>query len=161
MKSALGNYFERRRKEKNISLAQLPGMLGCRKNKARRLWDTFVHTGICSTDFLRTAAVALDVPADMIEVLIESDIYAAAKRAREQEKETPYLVTRINATFYSRGAIPDGLTLEQAEAFAGAKARERGLRTCLVWGRRFAVYFDANGEVEGRSNSTPWWDARP
>ena len=161
MQSALGNYFEQQRKEKKISLNQLPGRLGYRKNKARRLWEDFINTGICSPDFLQKAAVAFDVPEDMVEVLIESDIYAAAKMARETEKDNPYLATRINASFYSRGTMPDGLTLDQAEAFAGTKARERSLRTCLVWGRRFAVYFDANGEVEGRINSTPWWDARP
>jgi hypothetical protein len=160
MQSALGNHFEQQRKAKAVSLGQLPSVLHYRNgNKARRLWDQFIHSGSCSTAFLRTAAVAFDVPAATITRLIEEDIQRWERWA--DEPVTPYINIRFMAAVYSRVAIPEGLTLEQAEAFSASKATEIGFRVCLVWSRRLLVFFDHKGEVVCRFNSTPWCDARP
>lgn len=164
MKSALGTFFEQQRKAKAITLGQLPAMVGYRNgNKARRLWADLIGTGRCTTQFLRKVATAFGISAEVVQRLIDEDI-AENLRAWEEwasQPVKPHLVIRIIAAVYCHGAIPEGLSLEQAEAVASAKAREKGFRVCLVWSRRLSVYFDKNGEVEGRIKSTPDFDGTP
>ena len=74
----------------------------------------------------------------------------------------PYGILRLMAAFYNRFELPDGITQQDAETLVSEKAKENRLRCCLVWNRRWTIFFAADGSVEERKESTsnenwvPW-----
>ena len=83
---------------------------------------------------------------------------------QEQQKElnkwmaqavAPYLVIRHLVAVFHRADLSKGMTQKQAEKFVAERAKELGLRCCLVWSRRLKIHFAADGSLEGRDEAKP------
>ena len=159
--SYLSDHFRKKRQALRLSIAQLARQAGYRNiNKGVRRVQEFEMGGDAHEEFLGKLAVALDVDDATMSDLIEQD-----RQAHERwldEPVEPSLVARVMAAFYSSLSIPPDIASQQdaCEQYASAKAKELGLRVCLVWNRRLSVYFDRNGEVEGRHQEAPYMSVK-
>ena len=58
------------------------------------------------------------------------------------------LVVRLMPAVYADVKVPENLSPEEAEKWAGEYARKANLRVCLVKSRKESVYFSTNGQAE-------------
>ena len=155
--SYLSDHFRKKRQALRLSIAQLARQAGYRNiNKGVRRVQEFEMGGDAHEEFLGKLAVALDVDDATMSDLIEQDRQAHERWLDEPVK--PSLVVRAMAAFYSSLGIPPDLELQQDvyEQYASSKAKELGLRVCLVWNRRLSIYYDRDGKEEGRSEEQPY-----
>ncbi|MDP6850869.1 MAG: helix-turn-helix transcriptional regulator [Planctomycetota bacterium] len=154
----LGQYIRKKRLAADLKVSKLAALIGYKNlNKGCGKVRGLENEGYFqSEEFLSKVAAALNIDHETLDTLIQKDIeaYEAWEVANPVQ---PHLVLRYMAAVYSRCALPDSITtLDESIRFASAKAVERKLRVCLVWSRRLSIYFDREGQEEGRSEEQPW-----
>lgn len=158
MPTHLSRFFQKQRLERKLKPGQLAALAGCvniSKNGGRI--KEFEETGDISKDLLFRLINAFEVDLATIEQLIEQDRqeYLEAWSKWVDTPVAPYGVVRWMATVYQHVKLPQGITLEDAEALVKDMAMNRAKRCCLVWNRRLTVWFDREGGIEGRTEATP------
>lgn len=158
MATKLSRYFEERRIAKGLKPGQLAALAGCiniSKN-ANRI-RTFEITGKVSTTLLEKLIAVLEIDTATIQKLAEQDHqeFINAWLKWVNEPITPSLSIRLMPAFYSRRSLPpEIMTMEQAEEWAAAVAKDEGKLCCLVWSRKISCWFDNDG-VYGRTDAVP------
>jgi transcriptional regulator with XRE-family HTH domain len=157
--SYLGKHFKEKRLAAGVTVGKLAGMIGYRNlNKGcRKIQDLENEGYFPDEEFLAKVAAALNIDDETIAALIQEDI-DAHEQWIDANPIQPHLVLRYIAAVYGQCDIPEQtcLSLDESIQFASAKAVERKLRVCLVWSRRLSIYFDREGQEEGRSEEQPW-----
>ena len=155
----LGTYFKEKRLAAGLKVSKLAALIGYRNlNKGSGKVRGLENEGYFqSEEFLSKVAAALDVKSETIAVLIQKDI-DAYEAWEDANPILPHLVLRYIAAVYGQCDIPEQtcLSLDESIRFASEKAVEMGLRVCLVWSRRLSIYFNRDGQEEGRSEVQPW-----
>jgi len=155
----LSRFFEQQRLAKSLKPGQLAQLLGCTnlsKNGSRI--RVFEQSGTISRELFEKLARYFEVDRQTIEELVELDRREFFQKwlAWANEPIQPHLVLRLIAAVYSRRELnPDVVTIEDAEDWAAAVARETGLRCCLVWSRKLSIWFDETGIISGRTEAAP------
>jgi hypothetical protein len=155
----LSHYFEQKRREKGLKPGQLARLAGCvnvQKNGSRI--RSFELSGSIGQELFEKIAAALEIDAATYEQLVEQDRKEFYQAWLEWVNEPiqPYLVIRLMAAIYnSRTVTPEITTMEEAEGWAGAVAREIKKRTCLVWSRRISCWFSEDGTLSERTEAVP------
>jgi transcriptional regulator with XRE-family HTH domain len=155
----LGQYIKKKRLDAKMKVSKLAAMIGYRNlNKGCGKVRGLENGGYFqSEEFLSKVAAALNIDHETLAPLIQKDIdaYEAWEDANPIQ---PHVVLRYIAAVYGQCDIPEQtrLSLDESIRFASAKAVERKLRVCLVWSRRLSIYFDREGQEEGRSEEQPW-----
>lgn len=158
MATHLSRHFEERRLAKGFKPGQLSALAGCiniSKN-ANRI-RTFEITGKISTSLFERLAFVLEIDTGTIQKLAEQDHQEFFETWLKWVNEPiqPSLSIRLMPAFYSRRSLPpDITTMDQAEMWASAIAKETGKLCCLVWSRKISCWFDKDG-VYGRTESVP------
>jgi transcriptional regulator with XRE-family HTH domain len=157
--SYLGKYIKQKRLDAGLKVSKLAALIGYRNlNKGCGKVRGLENEGYFqSKEFLSKVAAALNIDHETLDTLIQKDIdaYEAWEDANPIQ---PHLVLRYIAAVYGQCEIPEQtcLSLDESIRFASEKAVERKLRVCLVWSRRLSIYFDREGQEEGRSEEQPW-----
>jgi hypothetical protein len=155
----LSRHFEQKRFEKGLKPGQLARLAGCTnipKNGSRI--RCFELSGNIVQELFEKIAGALEIDAGTIERLVEQDRREFFEEwlAWVSQPIQPYLVIRIIAAIYSSRAVPAEITtMEEAEQWAGAVAKEIQKRCCLVWSRRISCWFSEDGTLTERTEAVP------
>jgi len=149
MGSALGEYFQKVRREKGLRIAEVSRLVGYKnRGKGCRRIDSFEATGQIMPDLLTKLAACLEIENKVIADCLDQDRRAYQEWLSEPVKR--YVILRLMAAVYSRVDLPENVqSQQQAEDFASGLAKEHRLRTCLVWSRRLSIYFKKDGSLEG------------
>jgi len=159
MATRLSSFFEQQRLAKDLKPGQLAQLLGCTnlsKNGSRI--RVFEQTGSISKELFEKLARYFEVDSEIIDGLVELDQNEFFQQwlAWANEPIQPYLVLRLIAAIYTRRVLsPDIETVEDAEAWAAAVARETRLRCCLVWSRKLSIWSDKMGNISERTEAVP------
>lgn len=163
--SVLGDLSLRKRLALGLTRGQLSRMIGSTNpSKMGSRIAALEKIGHADADLLARLSAALDIDPAAVDRLAAEDYrrYVQQWNAWADEPVAPHLVIRLMPAVYSRQDLPKGTTtIEQAEAWASARAKELDLRCCLIWSRRLSIFFAADGTVEQRAVATPQYDPRP
>ena len=159
MRSRLANHFRSVRKERDLSLSQLARLVGYTNvTKGSNKIQKFEQRGEIHTDLLWKLADELDIDKTTIDTLVEQDRREFVRVWNEWANEPirPHIVIRLIPAVYKRSELPDGIvSVEEAEIIAADVARRWRKKVCLQWTRRLSVWFDSDGNVEFRTETTP------
>ena len=155
MTTHVAAYFRKRRLEKGLRLGEVARTLGYRNvSKGARRVDTFETTGNIKEQLFKKLTAVLEIDQATVNGLLQKDLADWTEWANEPIR--PYLVVRLMAAIYSPAELPDEVrSVEDAERYASAFARERKLHVCLVLSRRLSVYFGDDGSFRYASEAVP------
>lgn len=157
--SHLADYFGKVRREQGLSLAELVKRLGYRNiakgcNRILR----FEQRSEIHPDLLDKLSEALGIDRQTVAALVEQDRRDCFENWLQWVRQPiqPYVIVRLVAAAYKREELPAEVqTAEEAEAAAAEIARRWEKKVCLVWSRRVAVWFNEQGTIVGRTESSP------
>src|SRR5215471_1669473 len=155
----LSRYFQQKRLDRGLKPGQLARLAGCvnvQKNGSRI--RSFELSGSIGQELFEKIAAALEIECGTIEQLVEQDRREFYQAWLEWVNQpiTPYLVIRVIAAIYSSRAVPPAITtMEEAERWASAGAREIQQRCCLVWSRRISCWFNEDGTLTKMTEAVP------
>jgi len=157
--SHLANHFARVRREQKLSLAEVARRLGYRNiAKGCNRIQRFEERSAIEPDLLAKLAEVLGIDSETVAELVEQDRRDAFLEWRKwvQEPIRPYVIVRLVAAAYKREDLPEEIqTAEEAEAAGAQIARRWQKKVCLVFSRRVAVWFNEQGQIVGRTESSP------
>jgi hypothetical protein len=159
MSTNLSRYIQQKRLDKGLKPGQVARLAGCvnvQKNGSRI--RSFELSGSIGRELFEKIAGALGIDAGTIKRLVEQDRREFYQAWLEwvNEPNQPYLVMRLMAAIYSSRAVPPEIaTMEEAERWASAVAKEIHLRCCLVWSRRISCWFNEEGKLTHRTKARP------
>lgn len=159
MSTRLSRFFEQQRIGKGLKPGQVAVLIGYANiSKGGSRIRSFEQTGSVSKELFEKLAAFFETDTDIIEKLVEEDRREFFQKwlVWANEPIQPHLVVRLIAAVYSRRELsPDIGTIEEAEVWAAAVARESRLKCCLVWSRRLSIWFDEIGRLVGRTEAVP------
>lgn len=159
MSTRLSRFFEQQRIGKGLKPGQVADLIGYTNiSKGGSRICSFEQTGSVSKELFEKLAAFFLIETEAIEKLVEDDRRDFFRKwlAWANEPIQPHLVVRLIAAVYSRRELsPDIGTIEEAEVWAAAVARESRLKCCLVWSRRLSIWFDETGRIVGRTEAAP------
>ena len=147
MRTELGELVRRARLHLQLTPQALARRLGYRNlNKGARRVERLERTGIEAPVFIEELVAALGCDQGQVADLTARDD-VARRLAFEGWLNVPQpLALYRNAVGLAIGAaIPDGLTEEEAIAYAINLQRKEGLRMCLVLDRRRSIWIEEDG----------------
>ncbi len=158
MSTNLSRFFEQARLARGLKPGQLAQLIGKNVSKIGNSIRTFELTGDISKELFGKLVAFFEIDAETIERLVEQDRREFFEKwlAWVNDPITPHLVVRIIAAIYTSKAVPPEITtMEKAETWAAAVAKESRRKCCLVWSRRISIWFDERGDLVGRSEAMP------
>ena len=159
MDSQLSRHFRQVRLDKGVRVSHLARLCGYTNiSKGSRRIHDFEHGGSIQRDLLLKMADALGIDRAKVEALVEEDrrAFFESWSAWASEPIEPYMVIRLIAAVYSEHTLPDEIeSVEEAEAYAAAFAKEHRLQCCLVLSRRISVWFLVDGTISHVTEATP------
>ena len=159
MSTHLSRYFQTKRLALGLKPGQLAQRAGCSNvsKNGNRIRQFEIGGDISQEIFTRIAAV-LEVEQATVERLVEQDRreFFAKWLAWVNEPIRPHLVVRLMAAVYCRRWLPGEITtMDEAEGWASAIAKQQKMKCCLVWSRRISCWFDEGGKLYSRTEATP------
>lgn len=159
----LGALFRQRRVQKGLRVSQLAKLAWPYKKGCVRIhW--LEKFGNVHPPLLRKLAEVLGITEAEYLPLFQADEQDRLRRWQEWVNESvkPYYVIRLMPAMYNEMPLPESVqTLEEAEEFVAQKAAELHLRCCLVWSRKLALYFAADGTIERVAEAASGHDSTP
>jgi hypothetical protein len=155
----VAEHFQKKRMEKGLKLSQVALRMGYKSAGRSRCHgcnklQKFEMTGNIHSQLFQKLMAVLDIDQATVNQLAQRDLEDWLKWANEPI--TPYLVVRLMAAVYSRAELPDEVkSVEEAERYASAVAKQRRLPVCLVLSRRLSAYFAEDGSFDCASESLP------
>ena len=159
MESQLAKHFRTTRLAKGINLGQLARLAGYRNvSKGANRINKFEGGGDIHAELLHKLADVLSIDRQTVDRLVEEDRrqFFEEWNAWANEPIRPYLVIRLMAAIYCPHELPEEIqSVEEAEEYAGAIARERRMRCCLVLSRRISVWIAQDGSISSVTEAVP------
>ncbi len=145
-------YFQKRRLEMRLSLAQLARIVGYAKvSKGYRKIDAFERTGRCHPILFAKLAAALGIDATIQDRLAYEDYKDWL--AAPANPPTPYL---LRSPIRGCLGVPAHLkTVAEMEEYAADHARRHGASVTLVLDNRIRLRFAADGLLEQVTEAIP------
>ena len=169
IKNIIGAFFQARRTEKGLTTDQL--LLLIRPNPTPRQAISLnqrirnLEEACHARPWLwQQVARIFGVDDATFNQLVEEErVFQQEETARRQAEfdawaavpVRPYGVMRLMSAVYAEISIPVGATQEEAERIVSEKARETRHQCCLVWNRRWSIFFRENGTLWHRRESGP------
>jgi len=157
--SHLANHFARVHREQKLSLAEVARRLGYRNiAKGCNRIQRFEERSEIESDLLSRLAEVLGIDSDTVATLVEQDRRDGLEKWRQwvQQPIRPHVIVRLVAAAYKREDLPEEIqTAEEAEEAAAQIARRWQKKVCLGFSRRVAVWFNEQGQIVGRTESSP------
>jgi len=159
MTTHVATFFRKRRLSLGLRLSEVALRVGYRRTDrslshgCNRL-QRFETTGNIDSRLFKKLMLALDIDQATVNEFAQKDLADWLKWANEPIR--PYLVVRLMPAIYSQAELPDEVrSVEEAEWYASAFAKEHRLRVCLVLSRRVSAYFAVDGFFEYASEAVP------
>ena len=164
--SHLGKYLRACREAKNLRVIEVARSMGIwtNLNNGCSAVHNLEKSGYAWLDLLNKLVAFYNCDKTVVQQLIDQDRQERvdAWNRWADEPIVPYFVIRMMSAVYSAKSLPCTIkTLEEAEEFASARAKEIHKRCCLVWSRRLTIFYGDNGQVEERKVASLWEDNQP
>ena len=164
--SHLGKYLREMRLSKGLKVLQVAKAMGIwtNLNNGCSAIHSAEKSGYVWLDLLNKLVAFYNCDKAVVQRLIDQDRQERVEKWNRWADEpiVPYFVIRMMSAVYSAKSLPVTIkTLEEAEAFASARAKEIHKRCCLVWSRRLTIFYGVNGQVEERKVASLWEDNQP
>ena len=150
MHSRLGAYLAEQRRARHLTPQQLAAAIGYKnlaKGSNRIL--ALERSGETAGDLLDQIAAALGLDREHVRALADEDRRAMTEAWERWASDPvePQMRYRVMPAIWCRAAVPDGLSREEAVAFASARAVDTAWTHVLIWSRREEVWCYADGRV--------------
>ncbi len=152
MTTHMARYFQKRRGELRLSLAQLARIVGyANVSKGYRKIDAFERTGRCHPILYSKLTAALEIDRRTQDRLAYEDYKEWL--AVPANPPTPYL---LRSPIRGCLGVPAHLkTVEEMEEYAADHARRHGAPVTLVVDNRIRLRFTADGSLDQVTEATP------
>ena len=151
MDSRLGAFISEHRRARKLTPQQLAAAIGY-KNLAKGGNRILVleRSGETAGDLLDKLVAVLGLDREHLYALADEDrrAFIEAWEAWASEPVAPEMRYRVMPVVWCRAAVPDGLSREEAVAFAHARAVDTRWAHVLIWSRREEVWCYPDGRVQ-------------
>ena len=150
MHSRLGAFISEQRRARPLTPQQLAAAIGYKNlaKGANRIL-TLERAGETAGDLLDKLIAVLALDREHVHALADDDrrAFIEAWEAWASEPVAPEMRYRVMPAIWCRAPVPDGLSREEAAAFASARAVDSGWAHVLIWSRREEVWCYPDGRV--------------
>ena len=151
MESRLGAFISEQRRARHLTPQQLAAAIGY-KNLAKGANRILAleRAGETAGDLLDKLVAVLVLDREHVQALVDEDrqAFIEAWERWASEPVAPEMRYRVMPVVWCRAAVPDGLSREEAVAFAHARAVDTRWAHVLIWSRREEVWCYPDGRVQ-------------